>query len=309
MNIHKNARLTPALRGEVVRRARRPHTNQSALARAFHISRQTLRKWVRRYEAEGTAGLQDRSSRPRRCPHRLPRVRRRQIERRRRRRWSSLRIARDLQVPIATVVREQRRLGLNQLARLDPPRPANRYEWPAAGDLLHLDAKKLGRFARVGHRIHGDRTRHTSRAGWEHLHIAIDDATRLAYAELLPREDGTHTSAFVGRAIRYFARRGIVIQRVMTDNGGGYRSRKFAGALKAGGVRRHLRTRPYTPRTNGKAERFIRTMLAEWAYAQAYRSSAARALALPHYLGYYNTARPHTGIGGLTPRQKFAATL
>jgi transposase InsO family protein len=308
VNIHKNARLTAATRAEVVRRALRPRTNQSALARAYHVSRQTLRKWVRRYEAEGAAGLRDRSSRPQRCPRRLRRVYRRQIERRRHWRWSSLRIARDLGVPIASVVREQRRLGLNQLARLDPPRPANRYEWPHAGDLLHLDAKKLGRFARVGHRMHGDRTRRTSRAGWEHVHVAIDDATRLAYGEILPDEGQHSATAFVVRALRYFARRGISVTRLMTDNGNGYRSRDFARALRDHRVR-HLRTRPYTPRTNGKAERFIRTLLAEWAYAQAYRTSAARALALPHYLGYYNTARPHTGIGGLTPRQKLAAIL
>jgi transposase InsO family protein len=235
-------------------------------------------------------------------------VRRRQIERRRRWRWSSLRIARDLNLPLSTVVREQRRLGLNQLTRLDPPRPANRYEWPAAGDLLHLDAKKLGRFERAGHRVHGDRARRTRRIGWEHVHVAVDDATRVAYVELLANEGRDTTTAFAQRAIRYFAHRGIVVHRVMTDNGSGYRSRKFGAALAALGVR-HLRTRPYTPRTNGKAERFIRTLLTEWAYAQSHRSSAARALALPHYLGYYNTARPHTGIGGLTPRQKLAAIL
>lgn len=296
------------MRAEVIRRAARPRTNQSALARAYHISRQTLRKWVQRYAAEGVDGLQDRSSRPHRCPRRLSRVRRRQIERRRRRRWSSLRIARDLILPIASVVREQRRLGLNQLARLEPPRPANRYEWPHAGDLLHLDAKKLGRFARVGHRIHGDRTRHTSHAGWEHVHVAVDDATRVAYVEIFPDEGQRSATTFACRAVRYFARRGIRVTRIMTDNGNGYRSHDFAQALHARGIR-HLRTKPYTPRTNGKAERFIRTLLSEWAYAQAYRTSAARTIALPHYLGYYNTARPHMGLGGLTPRQKLASIL
>jgi len=308
VNTHKNARLTPRMRAEVVRAARRPGTNQSALARAYHISRQTLRKWRQRFTAEGAAGLRDRSSRPRRCPGRLRRLHRRQIERRRRRRWSSLRIARDLGLPIASVVREQRRLGLNTLARLEPPRPANRYEWPHAGDLVHLDAKKLGRFARVGHRIHGDRTRRTSRAGWEHVHVAVDDATRVAYVELLPDEGKHSTTTFLAHALRYFAQRGIRVRRVMTDNGSGYRAKEFPAALAAQGIK-HIRTRPYTPRTNGKAERFIRTLLAEWAYAQAYRTSAARALALPHYLGYYNIARPHTGIGGLTPRQKLRAIL
>ncbi len=308
MNIHKNARLTPKRRVELARRALRLHANLSALAREFGVSRQTAAKWRERWRAEQPALLGDHASRPRRCPHRLSPVRRRQIERRRHWRWSSLRIARDLRVPLPTVVREHRRLGLNRLSRLDPPRPANRYEWPHAGDLLHLDATKLGRFARVGHRIHGDRTRYTSRAGWEHVHVAIDDATRVAYVEIYPDVGRVSATTFADRAARYFARRGITVRRIMTDNGNGYRSRDFAAALGALDIK-HLRTRPYTPRTSGKAERFIRTLLPEGAYAQSYRSSAARALALPHYLGYYNTARPHTGIGGRTPRQKLAADL
>lgn len=306
MNTHKNARLSYARRVELVRRASKPRANQSDLAREFNVSRQTVRKWLRRYQAEGDAGLADRSSRPATSPTRLRRVRRRQIERRRRARWSSPRIARDLHLPLGTVVREQRRLGLNRLSRLDPPRPAHRYEWPAAGDLLHLDIKKLGRIGRVGHRIHGDRTTRVRGVGWEAVHVAIDDCTRLAYAEVLPDETQATTTAFLLRAVRHFARRGIAITRVMTDNGSAYRSRVFAAALAAHQLR-HLRTRPYTPRTNGKAERFIRTLLAEWAYAQAYRTSLVRTLALPHYLGYYNTARPHMGINGQTPRQKLAS--
>jgi transposase InsO family protein len=306
VNTHKNARLTFARRVELVHCAAHPGSNQSALAETFGVSRQTVRKWCTRYASEGMAGLHDRSSRPHRCPRRLGRVRRRQVERRRRRRWSSLRIARDLQLPIATVVREQRRLGLNQLRRLDPPRPANRYEWPAAGDLLHLDIKKLVRIGRVGHRIHGDRRTKVRGIGWEFVHVAIDDATRLGYVEVLAAEDQRTTTAFLARAVRYFGRRGIPITRVLTDNGGAYRSQTFAAYLAAAHIQ-HRRTRPYTPRTNGKAERFIRTLLAEWAYAQAYRTSLARTLALHHYLGYYNTARPHMGIHGLTPRQKLAS--
>lgn len=305
MNIHKNARLTLAMRAEVVVCARRPGATLSALARLFRVSRQTIAKWVQRAATPDANGLADRSSRPHFSPRRLSRVRRRQVERRRRRRWSSIRIARDLRVPIATVVREQRRLGLHQLCRLDPPRPANRYEWPAAGDLLHLDIKKLGRIGRIGHRIHGDRTRRSRGLGWEAVHVAIDDCTRLGYAEVLADETQETTAGFLERALRYFGRRGIRIGRIMTDNGSAYRSRVFAAVL-AHHQLRHLRTRPYTPRTNGKAERFIRTLLAEWAYAQAYRTSLARAHALTHYLGYYNTARPHMGIHGLTPRQKLA---
>lgn len=306
MNTHKNARLSYARRLELVRRASLPDANQSYLGREFNVSRHTVRKWLRRYQAEGDAGLRDRSSRPAHSPTRLWRVRRRQIERRRRARWSSPRIARDLRLPLGTVVREQRRLGLNRLSRLDPPRPANRYEWPAAGDLLHLDIKKLGKIGRVGHRIHGDRTTRVRGIGWEAVHVAIDDCTRLAYAEVLADETQATTASFLQRALVYFAQRGIRITRIMTDNGSAYRSRVFAAVIAQHQLR-HLRTRPYTPRTNGKAERFIRTLLAEWAYAQAYRTSLARTLALTHYLGYYNTARPHMGIRGQTPRQKLAA--
>ena len=305
MNTHKNARLSYARRVELVRRAGVPSANYTQLGREFSVSRQTVRKWLTRFQAEGDAGLRDRSSRPATSPTRLRRVRRRQIERRRRQRHSSPRIARELQLPLATVVREQRRLGLNRLSRLDPPRPALRYEWPAAGDLLHLDIKKLGKIGRPGHRIHGDRRTRVRGIGWEAVHVAIDDCTRLAYAEVLPDEQQQTTADFLTRALRYFARRGILVTRVMTDNGSAYRSRVFAAALTAGACR-HLRTRPYTPRTNGKAERFIRTLLAEWAYAQSYRTSHARMLALPRYLGYYNTARPHMGINGQTPQQKLA---
>ncbi|MDQ2766667.1 MAG: IS481 family transposase [Gemmatimonadota bacterium] len=293
------------MRAEVALRLGDPQSTRSALAREYHVSRQTIAKWAFRFASDGVAGLRDRSSRPRRSPRRLARTVRRQVERRRRRRWSSLRIARDLQLPIATVVREQRRLGLAQLRSLDPPRPANRYEWPAAGDLLHLDIKKLGRIGGVGHRIHGDRTRRSRGLGWEAVHVAIDDCTRLAYAEVLADETQETTARFLHRALRYFARRGIQISRVMTDNGSAYRSRCFA-AVVAQHHLRHLRTRPYTPRTNGKAERFIRTLLAEWAYAQAYRTSHLRTAALSHYLGYYNTARSHMGIHGATPQQKLA---
>lgn len=306
MNIHKNARLTYARRVELVARAQDPSVNHSLLALEFGVSRQTVRKWCQRDATEGTASLVDRSSRPHHCPTRLQRHLRRQIERRRRKRYSSPRIARELRLPLATVVREQRRLGLNQLSRLEPPQPALRYEWAAAGDLLHIDSKKLGVIGVVGHRIHGDRTRRSHGLGWETLHVAIDDCTRLAYAEILPDASRASAIRFFRHARRYFARRGILVARVMTDNGGAYRSHRFAAALAQHQVR-HLRTRPYTPRTNGKAERFIRTLLNEWAYGQPYRSSRARTLALPRYLGYYNTARPHMGIHGLTPRQKLAA--
>ena len=308
MNIHKNARLTPVTRLELVRRAQRPRVNQSALARAYHISRQTLGKWIRRFDAEGVAGLQDRSSRPHRCPHRMRRTVRRQIARRRAQRWSSCRTASDLRLPIAAVVREHRRLGLATLPRLEPPRPIIRYEWPRAGDLLHLDVKKLGKIGVVGHRIHGDRRRRSRRLGWEAVHVAIDDASRVAYAEVLSDERGDTTAAFLVRALAYYRRLGVRVRRLLTDNGGNYRSRDFARIVRQHGLH-HRRTRPYTPRTNGKAERFIRTMLQLWAYAQAYRTSAWRTLALPRFLTYYNSQRGHYGIRGLTPSARLAQVL
>jgi transposase-like protein len=187
VNSHKNARLSSARRVELVQRAAAPSANHTDLGRAFGVCRQTVRKWLARYQADGLAGLGYRSSRPRHSPTRLRRTPRRQIERRRRARHSP-RIARELGLPLATVVREQRRLGLNRLSRLEPPRPAHRYEWPAAGELLHLDIKKLGQIGgRVGHRIHGDRTTGVRGAGWEAVHVAIDDCTRLAYAEVCRR--------------------------------------------------------------------------------------------------------------------------
>ncbi|MEX2182023.1 MAG: IS481 family transposase [Gemmatimonadaceae bacterium] len=307
MNIHKNARLTVVRRRELGHRANRPGADISALAREFGVSRRTVYTWQRRYRA-GEAALRDRSSRPHRCPRRVGRVRRRQIARRRRQGWSSCRIASDLRLPIASVVREQRRLGLARLAALTPPRPIVRYEWPRAGDLLHLDVKKLGRIGRVGHRIHGDRRRATRGIGWEYTHVAVDDASRVAYAEVLPDETGATTVGFLRRALAFFRARGVRVRRLLTDNGTNYRSRDFRRAVATHALV-HKRTRPYTPRTNGKAERFIRTMLQLWAYTQAYRFSAWRTLALPRFLQYYNHQRGHYGIRGLTPHARLAQVL
>jgi transposase InsO family protein len=205
-------------------------------------------------------------------------------------------------------VREQRRLGLARLAALTPPRPVIRYEWPRDGDLLHLDVKKLGKIGRVGHRIHGDRTSRQRGIGWEYAHVAIDDASRVAYAESLPDETGATTVGFLQRALRYFWRHRVRVRRLLTDNGANYRSRVFRAAVQASGLV-HKRTRPYTPRTNGKAERFIRTMLQLWAYAQAYRTSAWRTLALPRFLQYYTHQRGHHFIRGLTPHARLAQVL
>jgi len=301
--MHKLARLTPMGRLRMVRRLEAGERLRDVAA-AIDLSTTTVRRWHRRYQAEGAAGLLDRSSRPHRSPRALPRARRRQITRRRHWGWSSLRIARDLQLPLPTVVQVQRRLGLARIPRPASP-PVQRYERATPGELVHLDIKKLGRFRRVGHRIHGDHGRRSRGSGSEFLHIAIDDRTRLACAALLPDETAASATAFLAVAHRWFAARGVRIQGLLTDNGSGYRGRVFSALCRQLDLRHHW-TRPYRPQTNGKAERFIRTCLGEWAYARAYPTSVARASALPDFLRYYNEDRFHMGINGLTPMQRLA---
>lgn len=308
MNTHKNARLTFARRVELARRAVHAESNHSALGREFGVSRQTVRKWHDRFVAEGVAGLRDRSSRPHHSPTQLPRYQRRQIERRRRRRWSSLRIAQYYGHPVSTVVTIQRRLGLHRLSRLEPPRPIVRYEHQRPGALVHLDIKKLGKIGRTGHRIHGDRRRRSRHLGWEHVHVAIDDCTRLAYSEVLPADDGPTTAAFLTRALAWYGALGIRVRALLTDNGKCYTSGVFQAAVLAARVR-HRRTRPYRPQTNGKAERFIRTLLHEWAYAQAFRHSCFRSAQLSQYLRFYNTERRHSALNFATPAERLAARL
>lgn len=302
VNDHKHARLTPAGRLQMVRRLEAGE-GLTRVARELGHSTTAVRRWWRRYQAEGEAGLRNRSSRPQRCPRQVPRRGRRQIARLRQQRWSSLRIAEALRMPMSTVVQVQRRLGFNRLRALEPKPPVRRYERRVPGALVHLDVKKLGRIGRVGHRIHGDRRQRVRGIGWDYLHIAIDDATRLAYAALLPDETGISTAAFWAQAAAWFGRHGIQVRALMTDNGGGYRSYPFQ-AVRRQLRQRHLWTRPYTPRTNGKAERFIRTCLERWAYAAAYRTSKERAQALPDFLRYYNRERPHTALGFKTPAQR-----
>lgn len=304
MNEHKLARLTPQGRLVMVERlgAGEP---LGQVARQLRLSTTTVRRWWGRYQAEGLPGLANRSSRPHRSPRALPRWRRRQIARLRRQRWSSLQIAAQLGLPLATVVHVQRRLGLARLRSLTPKPPVHRYERRVPGALVHLDIKKLGRIGRIGHRIHGNRRTRVRGIGWEYLHVAIDDATRLAYAALLPDETAVSTAGFLRQAVGWFARHGITWRALMTDNGGGYRSHRFQ-ALRRQLRIRHVWTRPYTPRTNGKAERFIRTCLERWAYAAAYRTSLLRARMLPEWLRYYNRERPHTALGFKTPAQRLA---
>jgi transposase InsO family protein len=303
VNLHKNARLTPAGRLRVVQRVLAGEA-ATRVATGAGVSVRTVWKWVQRYREKDTA-LRDRSSRPARIARQLPRCQRRQILRARRKRWSSLRIATHYHLPVSTVVTVQRRLGLNRLRALEPQRPALRYEKRRPGQLLHVDVKRLGKIGRVGHRIHGDRRTRMRGIGWEAVHVAIDDCTRLGYAEVLPDERAGTTAGFLARAVAWYAAQRIRVRRIMTDNAKTYLSHDVQKERRRAGWR-HVRIRPYTPRTNGKAERFIRTLLQEWAYVRAYRNSTRRALALPHYLRFYNTERRHTALGYTTPLQRLA---
>jgi transposase InsO family protein len=302
MNIHKLARLTPFGRAVMVQRVA-AGVPVSTVAREAGVSRQTVYKWCRRAEADAPDALHDRASTPHHSPQRLVRYRRRQIEKRRRQRWSSRRIAPYYQLPISTVVTEIRRLGLNRLSSLEPPRPVVRYERERPGELVHLDIKKLGKIGRVGHRIHGNRRTRVTGIGWEYTHVAIDDHSRLAYSEVLADETAETTAGFVRRAVAWYAAQGIVVERLLTDNGPAYRSLHFATVALELGLSQRF-TQPYRPQTNGKAERFIRTLLTEWAYATAYGRSARRTAALPIYLAYYNVERRHTALNDQPPASR-----
>lgn len=264
------------------------------------VSRRTVYKWLFRYRQGGQAALHNRPSRPVRSPRRMPVERVATIGSMRRMGMSSLEIAFSLSLPVSSVTLELRRLGLNKLPRLEPKTPILRYEHKAPGDMIHLDIKKLGKIDGVGHRIHGDRSRRQRGAGWEYLHVCVDDHSRLAYSELLPDEKAASATCFLIRASDWLKRHGVKVQRVMTDNGSCYRSHLFKTALKNLGARQ-VRTKPYTPRTNGKAERFIQTSLKEWAYKRAYHSSAQRQALLDPWLHHYNQLRPHMALNGNPP--------
>jgi transposase InsO family protein len=303
MNVHKNARLTPAGRALMAERMEQGWTRKAA-AEAAGVSTVTAHKWRRRHRLGGERRHHDRSSAPRRCPRKTPQPRVAEIERLRRQRMSGPKIAQALGMACSTVGAILRRLGLGKLANLDPKPPVVRYERAAPGEMIHLDIKKLGRFDVEGHRITGDRRKGSSRgAGWDFLHVCIDDASRLAYTEILPSERKEDTTAFLERALVWLGRHGVSVQRVMTDNGSAYRSGVFRKAVADAGAR-HVRTRPYTPRTNGKAERFIQTSLREWAYARPYASSQERSQAIKPWTDSYNLTRPHSAIDGLTPWQR-----
>jgi transposase InsO family protein len=306
-NPHKNARMTPLGRAEMVRRIREGQP-LAAVAFGFGISERTARKWLGRFEKEGPSGLENRSSRPRTVGNRTGEPWLTSIERLRREyRLTGEEIAEKLSMARSTVAGWLARLGLGRLASLDPKPPVRRYQRERPGELLHLDIKKLARFEGVGHRITGDRRGRSQGMGYDCLHVAIDDATRLAYVEVLPDERRQSTTGFLIRALRWFRARGVRVERVMTDNGSGYVAKLFRKALHILGIR-HIRTRPYTPKTNGKAERFIQTMLREWAYAIPFKSSDTRAADLNRWLAWYNDRRPHSAINRRPPAQALLGT-
>jgi transposase InsO family protein len=300
MNIHKNARLTPIGRERIVRQIESGQTPK-ALSEAAGVCPRTIRKWVDRYRLEGLAGLNDHSSRPHRLHRPTPQVVVEQVETLRRARRTGNQIAAELGVSPATVSRILKRLGLNRIGALEPAAPVRRYEREKPGEMIHLDIKKLGRFARPGHRVTGNR--HGCRnkgAGWEFVHVAIDDHSRIAFARIMGSERKRSATVFLKAALAYYASLGVKVERVMTDNGACYKSFAFRRTCKRLGLR-HIRTKPYTPRTNGKAERFIQSSLREWAYAHAYRNSRQRKEELPFWLHRYNWHRPHAGIDDKVP--------
>ena len=302
MNVHKNAKLAPRGRAEIVRRVIDQGQTPTSVATDVGVCERTVRKWVARFRAEGSQGLQDRSSRPHTLRRPTPAPVVRQIAALRRQRCTGAQIAAQLDVSTATVSRVLRRLGLNRLSALEPAEPVRRYEREHPGELIHIDIKKLGRFDRPGHRVTGDRTGQSNSrgSGWEYLHVCIDDHSRIAFSQIMPDEKKESATAFLKAALDYYKSLGVSVSRVMTDNGSCYKAFAFRDTCRTLGLK-HIRTRPYTPKTNGKAERFIQTVLREWAYARAYRNSGQRAQQLPHWLHRYNWHRPHGSLKANTP--------
>lgn len=301
MQLHPNARLTPAQRLLLVRRIRERGWPVSKAAEAAGVSRQTVYKWLNRFEEGDESGLADRSCRPRRIPIRTPVRTVRRMEQLRRRRKAAWEIALELEVPVSTVSKHLQELGLGRIWRLeeelDPPR---RYEHERPGDLFHIDAKRFARIEGIGHRIHGDRSRKKRGVGYEVVFVCVDDHTRLAYAEVFPSENAEYATVFFERALRWFESLGIVCHRLLSDNAKCYSSKAFTKLCQDREILQSF-TRPYTPKTNGKAERFIQTLKRRWAYRYAYRTSAQRAASLRPWVTHYNHQRPHRALGKTTP--------
>ena len=303
MRVHRNAKTTPKMRQLLIERVTRLGWTQAATAAAAGVSVRTVAKWVARGRSTPGA-LEDRSSRPHRQPTRVAPEPVARIVACRRTRATAWEISRRLRMPRSTVTKVLQQVGLNRLALLEPPPPIHRYEHRAAGDLLHIDAKRLGCIVGVGHRITGDRRHRVRGVGWECLHIAIDDATRLTYAELRPTDDAVDCTAFLEQSLRWFRRRGVPVRRLLTDNALAYRGHAVRTVCRRWAIR-HRFTRPYRPQTNGKAERVIQTLLREWAYRWPFTSSAARQAALRPDLRFYNHRRPHASLGRRSPWTRF----
>jgi transposase InsO family protein len=301
MKLHANAKLGPKGRAVMVGRVVEQEWTLAEAAEAAGVSERTCRKWVDRYRGEGELGLEDRSSAPRTVPGRTDEHRIEAIAALRRLRMTGAEIAGCLGMALSTVSGILTRIGLGKLSRLEPPEPPNRYERRRPGELIHIDVKKLGRIeGGAGHRVHGSRRLSPRGGGWEFVHVCVDDATRLAYVEVLGDEKAKTAVAFLRRAVAFYRAHGIAVERLMTDNGSAYRSTVHAIACRALKLK-HIRTRPYRPRTNGKAERFIRTLLGGWAYGAIYHSSAERTAALSGWLEFYNWRRPHGALSHKPP--------
>jgi transposase InsO family protein len=300
MDYHHNARLTIYSREQLVKKILQGAVSLNSAAAEFKLSRQTAAKWVQRFRQAGAAALADRSS----CPHRSPRATSTEltsrVERLRRERWTGVRIAQATGLSRSTVSRILTRLKLNSLRQLQPQIPIVRYEHPTPGDLLHIDIKKFARIAKPGHRLTGNPQDETRGAGWEFLYVAVDDHSRMAFTAMLPDETAVSSCQFLRQAVAYFARLGIVVRRVMTDNGPCFYANRFAHTCRQLQLK-HVRTRIYTPRTNGKAERFIQTAIREWAYARLYQNSAHRFAELAPWTHLYNWHRPHASLNQKPP--------
>lgn len=305
MNIHGCAKSCPASRLLLVERVRKDGWQVEAAAHSVGLSSRSGFKWLRRFREEGLAGLVDRSSRPRRSPRRTCERRVQTILELRRLRWSGPMIAEKLKMAVSTVSRVLVRHGLSRIKSLEPKEPVRRYEHSAPGDLLHVDIKRLARFERPGHRVTGDRRSQPRGAGYEYAHVAIDDFSRLAYVEVLANEQGATAVRFLERALRWFRQQGVRVKRVLSDNGSCYRATAFAELCEQRDIK-HSFTRPYRPQTNGKAERFIQTMLREWVYVRAYRSHRDRNGQLARWLRRYNFRRPHGSLGRKPPASRLS---
>jgi len=309
MNVHKNAPLTPHGRERMVRAVVDDGQTKAAVARAFRTTARTVSKWVERFRQDGVEGLRDRSSRPHSLPSQTPLATCDEVESLRRDRCTQDQIAAHTGLSRTTVSRILRKRGLSHLACLEPKEPRPRYERETPGEIIHIDIKKLGRFSRPGHRTQGRTTGVCSSngSGWEYVHVAIDDHSRVAYSDIFPNEKKESAVAHLRAAVAYYKRLGVKVTRVMTDNGSCYRSKAFRDACAELGIK-HIRTKPYTPQTNGKAERFIQTTIREWAYAMEYHSSDERKADLPGWLHRYNWHRPHASLDKKPPISRLGLT-